>query len=787
MVKPIRVLLIEDNPGDARLIQTMLGEARGLSFELDWADSLTAGLARLASGNTDIVLLDLGLPESAGIDTLHRVLMHDPKVPTLVVLSGLTDEEVAVQAVQSGAQDYLVKGQVDSALLARSIRYAIGRSQAEEALRRAHDELERRVEERTAELAATIDALQAEATERQQADDALQESQRLLQAVMDAASALIFIKTVEGAYLLVNRAFEDLYGVTREWIIGKTDYDLFPFDYAEGYRAFDQRVLEDAAPRSEEVRVPVRDTVLTFLTAKCQLVDMTGHVYGVCGISTDISDRKRAEEELMRHRDHLEELVRERTAELQVAKERAEIANRVKSAFLATMSHELRTPLNAVLGYVQILKRDKTIGERQVNGLNTIEQSSQHLLTLINDILDVSKIEAGKLELLPEPVNLSAFLTVIADIIRVKAEQKDLLFDFDASPELPQAVLLDEKRLRQVLLNLLGNAVKFTDQGSVRLSVRRLQSPAGEVRMRFEVQDTGVGMTAQQLSTIFHPFEQVGESQRRASGTGLGLTISRQLVRLMGSDIHVDSQPGKGSQFWFVLSALVSQEETFPATAVEEAVVGYEGPPHKILIVDDVPANRAMLADLLSSLGFEVCEAADGMQALELVLSEHPHLVLMDVVMPGVDGLEATRRLRQQPGLRQLPIIAVSASAGWEHQAETLSAGASGFLAKPVEQGQLFAQIGRLLGLEWRVESTADADAGDTGGELVAPPPDEMEILYELALTGNMREIRRRVSYLDGLDPRFAAFCQKLDRLARECQSKAILRLVQAQLTRHTP
>ena len=311
----------------------------------------------------------------------------------------------------------------------------------------------------------------------------------------------------------------------------------------------------------------------------------------------DITDRKKAEEELKHHRDHLEELVRERTIELIEAKERAEVASRAKSVFLAGMSHELRTPLNSILGYAQILKQDKTLGSKQMAGLSIIQKSGEHLLTLINDVLDLSRVEAGKLELYPTKVGLLGFLRGIADIMRVKAEEKGLLFTYEALPELPGSAWVDERRMRQVLLNLLGNAVKFTDEGRVILRVRVLsasalrgepEEPGGHysreeaegrlyVPIRFEVEDTGIGMTSEQLGRIFQPFEQVAEVHRREGGTGLGLSISRQFIHLMGGDIHVKSEPGKGSLFWFDLDLpVVEIEATAPSPERIEETTGQD-------------------------------------------------------------------------------------------------------------------------------------------------------------------------------------------------------------------
>ena len=407
-------------------------------------------------------------------------------------------------------------------------------------------------------------------------------------------------------------------------------------------------------------------------------------------------------DEVRRHREHLEDLVRDRTAELRTSKERAEIANDAKSAFLARMSHELRTPLNAIMGYAQILKMDKTLTERQVTGLNTIHSSGEHLLLLIIDILDLSRIEAGKTELYPTNVHPPSFLGGLADIIRIKADEKNLRFDLECTGALPAAVLVDEKRLRQVLLNLLSNAVKFTEAGQVRLAVTGISDPADaqKVRLRFDVQDTGTGIRSSELERIFEPFEQAGDARSRSGGTGLGLAICRQLVRMMGGDLHVESQQGIGSLFWFEL--LMPRIEHHPLTLLPtKTVTGYEGARRKILIADDVLANRTMLIDLLRPLGFDTLEATNGQAALDQVRNASPDLVLMDLKMPVIDGLEAIRRLRQDPLNRQLPIIAVSANVSSHDRQEALTAGASGFMPKPFQRDTLLAQLGAHLSLTW--------------------------------------------------------------------------------------
>ena len=473
------------------------------------------------------------------------------------------------------------------------------------------------------------------------------------------------------------------------------------------------------------------------------------------------------------------EELKEQAVELDKARIQAETATQAKSEFLSNMSHELRTPLNAILGYAQILLREPDLRERQQSGLSTISQSGQHLLTLINDLLDLSKIEAGKLELYPESVNLAFSLQTVADIMRVKAEQKRVAMVLDLPPQLPQAVSLDEKRLRQVLLNLLGNAVKFTDSGQVSLKVEADPAGAGDVRLAFSVEDTGIGMEPEQLEAIFQPFEQVGDVKRRAGGTGLGLTISRQLVRKMGGEIQVSSTPGIGSTFRFELVIPVSEIEV-SIPEVHQEITGYAGARKRILIVDDVDANRALLVELLGELDFETEQAADGSEALEQVQAWRPDLILMDMVMPGMDGLEATRQLRRFPELQATPVIAVSAGMTDEAQAQGRAAGVNGYVSKPIEQELLLKLVGEQLKLQWIVreqeENTAAAAPDEMDWKL--PSREQLETLHDLALIGNMRKIRCWAEALANRDGRYRPFAERLIQMAKNFQSKAIQEFV---------
>jgi CheY-like chemotaxis protein len=351
--------------------------------------------------------------------------------------------------------------------------------------------------------------------------------------------------------------------------------------------------------------------------------------------------------------------------------------------------------------------------------------------------------------------------------------------DWQTSPDLPTAVRADERRLRQVLLNLLGNAVKFTDHGQVSLLVT-CSTPG---RLRFEVRDSGVGIGADQLGAIFQPFEQVGEVRSGLRGTGLGLAISRQLVRLMGGEIRVESRPAQGSLFWFEVDVQPLVIE-LAASAPTGVMTGYEGPRKTVLVIDDVPENRSMLVDLLAPLGFELIEAANGREALDRVRLAPADLVLTDFVMPEMDGWETTRRLRELPGMARVPAIIVSADASGGHAQELLAAGADAFVSKPIDAEGLLSKIVALL----KLEPTYAALPGDdplerqSARQLVAPPPQELELLHRLAEEGDMRQIIRWAERVTGLDERYGAFIDQVRNLASQYQSRAVLSLVERHL-----
>ena len=495
--------------------------------------------------------------------------------------------------------------------------------------------------------------------------------------------------------------------------------------------------------------------------------------------------------ELQRSRDHIEERKAAEAAR-ETALAEAERLARTRSEFLAQMSHELRTPLNGILGFAQLLLSDQHLNARQARGLAIIQQSGQHLLTLISDILDLARIDAGKLELNIGTITLPLFVSTVADIIRVKADEKKLRFVYSPITQ-PLAVRGDELRLRQVLLNLLSNAVKFTDHGQVGLSVTTLEyedtSPERmNVRLRFEVSDTGIGMTPDQVERLFRPFEQLAESRRREGGAGLGLAISRRLVHLMGGDIEVHSELNKGSVFAFELSLPVTPSPPGNVRiAQEDRISGYEGPRKTILLADDVAPNLAMLVDTLSVLGFNLERAENGQEVLERVREQTPDLILMDISMPLMDGQEATRRLRLNPELARLPIVITSASASPEVAAGSRAAGADDFIPKPIDRRVLLQVLAKHLNLRWTLEARpAPSMPAPPLQPPVAPPPmaipprHEMLALLGLARIGNMRDLREHALHLSKQDPRYDSFCKRVGDLAATYESQAIISLIES-------
>ena len=626
-----------------------------------------------------------------------------------------------------------------------------------EALRNSTLLLEQKVRDRTADLTESKQSLEKEVVERQMAQEKLEQLSRQNQLILNSAGEGIYGLDLDGKVTFVNPAGAKLLGYQIDELLGRSILESVHHTKPDGspnrreeceiYSALSDGIVHSADTdimwRKDGTSFPVEYTSTPILE----------HAKPVGAVVTfqDITERKQTEE-VMRQ-----------------AKETAETANRAKSDFLASMSHELRTPLNGILGYAQILKRDPELAEKQKTGVEVIQRCGDHLLTLINDILDLSKIEAQKLELHPSDFQLPDFLQQIVNMISIRAEQAGLTFIYEPAPDLPVVVRGDEKRLRQVLLNLLSNAVKFTEKGSVTLTVACDTKSTVNGNVSFQIQDTGQGIPQEKLEEIFLPFQQVGDHSRQQEGTGLGLAITKKLVTIMGGSMEVESEVNKGTIFWVTIELPAIQDWAPAAPERERTITGFTGTRHRLLVVDDKWENRAILVNLLEPLGFEVGEAANGRECLEKSHELHPDLIFMDLVMPGMDGLEATRRIRQSAELKNIVVILSSASAFEFNRQDAITAGCTDFLPKPVQADDLFKQLEVHLGLQWTYanDSTSNDAKPSEDLPLTPLPQEELSTLMNLAKGGKIMDIRHRLATMEKLGEQYAPFVEHLRKIAK--------------------
>ena len=528
---------------------------------------------------------------------------------------------------------------------------------------------------------------------------------------------------------------------------------------------------------------------LILLQSFILVVGLTG--YTLCAI---VNENRQAALKLTRANDELEQRVAERTSELAIAKEEADYANQAKSDFLASMSHELRTPLNGILGYAQILERSQLPSQKQRNGVNLIYQCGSHLLDLINEVLDLSKIEARKLELLPTPIYLPALLQSVVEMCKVRAEGKGIDFFYRASSRLPEGVTVDDKRLRQVLLNLLGNGIKFTDCGSVALEVEVLELSETQVSLLFQVIDTGMGIAEEDLQKLFEAFEQVGDRKKQSEGTGLGLAISQRIVGLMGGTIAVKSKLEEGSEFSFTLELPLAKNWAQRQGTIEtgDRIVGYQGDRRRILIVDDRWENRAVLSNLLEPLDFMTVEAENGREGLEKLREWQPDLLITDLAMPVMDGFEFIDHIRSMQDLRHHKIVVSSASVSQVDQQQALNSGGDRFLSKPVNVEELFAVISDCLDLEWLRETPEPKSLIEdnrqsqetTTSEKRLPPLEYLEELLGIARQADTMGIGAKIATWESC---YQEFAQPILKLANEFKIEEIEDLLQQYSTPEVP
>ncbi len=609
-------------------------------------------------------------------------------------------------------------------------------------------------------------------TERKQAEEDLRASEARYRGVVEDQTEFICRFLPDTTLTFVNDAYCRHFGVPRKEILGQTFLLLLP---EESHKTVIDNIQflvnkEESIIFYEHSAKAADGEICWQQWSERAICDDDGRVVELQSVGRDITKRKQAE------------------AKLQEAKEAAEAANCAKSAFLAHMSHELRTPLNGILGYAQIFNRDPTLSNKHKEGICVIERSGNYLLTLINDILDLSKIEANKIELYPTDFNFSHFIQGITEIFQMHAKQKGIAFTYQPLSHLPVGVHADEKRLRQILINLLGNAMKFTKHGGVFFKVGLHNG-----KIRFQVEDTGIGIAPENLEKIFSPFQQVGDSNYRAEGTGLGLSITKKLVEMMDGELQVESVLGQGSLFWTALDlpevpGIAQYERESRDTQI---IIGYRKMDKvsiKILVIDDQLENRLVLINLLTPIGFEVIEASNGAEGLEKARECRPYLIILDLMMPIMDGFEAARKLRKMPALEAVVVIAASASVFEYHQDDSLKAGCDDFIPKPLCVQELFKRIQQHLGLEWIYEQkapSAQVVPDDDGTELSQKEEglsaEQAAILFELGTIGDINGILEQVDKLKNLAETHL-LADKIAQLANDFDDEQICELVKPYL-----
>src|SRR5829696_1171480 len=591
--------------------------------------------------------------------------------------------------------------------------------------------------------------------ERMLLDQRVRDQQFYTRSLIESNIDALITTDPRGIITDVNKQMEALTGCTRDELIGAPFKDYFTDP--ERAEAGIMLVLGERKLTDYELTARARDGKETVVSYNASTFhDRDRKLQGVFAAARDVTERKRYEQSLQQ-------------------------ANRAKSVFLANMSHEIRTPMNAILGFSQLMLRDQDLTPQQCQYLGTINRSGEHLLALINDVLEMSKIEAGRTTLNTSTFDLSVLLKDLEMMFRVRTNEKKLSFSVEMIGEVPRYIVSDINKLRQVFINVIGNAVKFTDEGGVGLRVRADRGGAAGPSLRVEVEDTGPGISADELDKLFRHFEQTKTGQQTGTGTGLGLAISREFVRLMGGDITVSSQVGKGSVFVIHLPLKEGEAQSVQVKDNPRQVLGLRpGQAEcRVLIVDDIEENRQLLAQLLGPIGFAIRLATNGAEAVREFEQWRPQLVLMDFRMPVMDGHEAIRQIRAMPGGGEVKIIAVTASAMDDNRQELMEVGADDFIGKPFRETELFQKIHAHVGVDYvYAESPARADPEEPAelapGSLAGWPQDVIHPMRDAVVTADLDLLLAKIRDVEARDPRTA---RGLRRLAEGFQYQKLLDL----------
>lgn len=751
-----RILVVDDIEQNLYFLHVLL---EGHGYRVEEARNGAEAVEKARARTPDMVISDILMPVMDGF-SLCRIWKTDSllrEIPFVFYTATYTDPKDERLALELGADDFIIKPTEPDELLRRIGGLLLRKEQGapvstmkpvtddEMILRNYNEALIRKLEKKTLKLEQANNSLEKLIEEKTRVEKALRESELHYRTLADSGSALIWTSGVDKKRDYFNRPWLEFTGRSLErelddgWLEGVHPDDLRRTveTYLDAFYGRDKYGTEYRLLHADGGYRWVQEDGNPRFNGRGDFIGYIGHCM-------DITDRKRAEEQNYESRSEmqrllgeaersrrallsvvedqkitekkledtllmLEERVAQRTAELEKARIEAVAANRAKTRFLSSMSHEIRTPLNAILGFSQLLLRETTLSAKQREPIEIINRSGEHLLTVINDILEFSKIEAGRLYLNAAAFNLHDMLLEIELMFKFRTDSKKLKFNVEFTNDIPKYIMTDQGKLRQILINLLGNAVKFTAEGGIRLRVKRGGAENGKTALFFEVEDTGHGISSEDYEKLFLAFSQT-EAGSRLGGTGLGLALSLQYARLLGGDIRVSSEPGHGSIF--TLSIAVREENVEPEDGKIPArrVIGLKPGQgtYRVLVVDDSEDNRALVRELLTIIGFEVEEAADGRDALEKLRKRPPNIVLMDMRMPGMDGYRTTMQIKEMKEGAHIPVIAVTASAFEEEREKAFIWGVDGYMRKPFKDHELFECIRSYLKLEYIYEGEAE-------------------------------------------------------------------------------
>lgn len=803
MEEKINILLVEDNPGDARLLDVYLRSSFNNTFNLYTTAYLSKGLELLEQHTFNIIILDLSLPDSSGLDTFKRMNEHSPQIP-IIVLTGFEDESTGINAMKLGAQDFLIKGKVNGKELSRSINYSIERykllkklsENAKKLEEKSSDLLKERLKLADAQKLAHIGSWEWDFLEKKinwsdelfhihemdpqktvitskkieslihLADIQLvkkitresiklhkpfsfyyrivlpnkitktlhargevivndkgrvikmigtnqdvteriheQELEKLALAATQSYNSVI-IADKNGKIEWVNEGFTKLTGYELSEVLN-THGELLRKGLPTGLsekESFHESIMKEKFPITYESKNFTKEGkeywVITTLTP---VIGKSGEVERIIAIDSDITLRKQMEQELVttnRIAEHSLKKGNKALNELIKAKKELETLMKVKEQFFANMSHEIRTPMNAIVGFTNLLLKTQ-IGAEQKQYVDAIKTSGENLLVIINDILDFSKIQSGKFSFEKINLSLSQLISTLTDLLLPKSVEKNITLSTRIDKQVPDKLVGDPTRLSQILLNLVGNAIKFTEKGDVKIEVKLIEETETSVKLLFSVVDTGIGISKDKLSTIFQGFTQASnETTRKYGGTGLGLTIVKQLIELQGGDIFVKSEIAVGSEFAFNLQfekADKSVVETEHYNPKEDEIISVKG--LNILLVEDNLLNQVLAKKVLTDWHWNVEIAENGLIALEKVKQTDFDVILMDIQLPEMDGYEATRNIRKMENTvkSNVPIIAMTAHAMSGEAEKCIAIGMDEYISKPFDTTVLHNKIISIL------------------------------------------------------------------------------------------